>query len=383
MEGATSQSILTTFGVPGQWHPIAEHSAGCLLAVVAGATVGYFWQRAAISDGKVQKFMGSRPIAVLLTATGAAHLAGWGISAPGAIHGFFWVIGVIVGVWYCGTRLVKDYAAVSDPISSSETEAYCCFVRRTLFQEGHSETHRKAHVELRRLRNETARRQLLALDCLHTFIHHARDDAVQYVAAYSSLVSDALERQDFEWLEERMTEEFRRYLGNNLRFILSIFEALFGNPGNLWVAIRRIDKSGNQAVYRTFLRVGAFQQNRHEASEDIAENVGLPAALRRQYRNHNGIIRLGKKRKANWKKTKNDGRGEDLSVMAGPVMVLRDKQTAADKPEMAWILYVNSPDENRFAEHDEHFMRCCTDVLSMFFSMAPNFIFHVEKAEST
>ncbi|MSR60661.1 MAG: hypothetical protein EXS05_23980 [Planctomycetaceae bacterium] len=85
-----------------------------LLAALAAGVLGYFWLKATIADGRFAKAFGSRPIIVLLTATGTAVLWKWGVNAPGPVHGVCWVLGCLFGVWIPGrSDKVRKYAVIA------------------------------------------------------------------------------------------------------------------------------------------------------------------------------------------------------------------------------------------------------------------------------
>ncbi len=205
---------------------------------------------------------------------------------------------------------------------------------------------------------------------LHDFIHCARDEAILYLAARKRLlrqwVANAI---SIELLQQHLIEEFEKHLTAISQKILKLFETVTGQQ-KLWVAIRQIDEKDSERFYRTILRVGKVTQDRAPKSAWIPENYGLPAFLRSEYDNGRGIVILGKNRKSHqWMATANDGRGEDKNIVAGPVIV-KSLSEATEKKEMLMILYVNSPVEGCFADSHRDFMRCCTDTLSMFLSLA-------------
>jgi len=225
-------------------------------------------------------------------------------------------------------------------------------------------------AKLRKLQKRRSEFLLEAVEELHDFVHTARDDAVQYLERYKAILAQFLQDEDLKRFHEQILEEFQKYLHRNLQKVVTLFEALNDRPRKLWVAVRRLEEPERE--YRTILRVGKYSKDREVHSLDIPESTGLPQYLRQQYERNRGIVILGPNRSAaTWMSTQNDALGEDRSVLIGPIMIKSGNPlTASEKRELYMILYVNSPEENAFSTGDEYYMRCCTDVLSLFFSMA-------------
>lgn len=86
----------------------------------------------------------------------------------------------------------------------------------------------------------------------------------------------------------------------------------------------------------------------------------MPSDLRHEWEHGKGIVIH---RSGHWQPSPNDALGEDLDIIAGPIIVV------AEKPAMAMILSVNSFKPDVFSDEHKPFMRCCTDVLSMFLNI--------------
>ncbi len=173
-----------------------------------------------------------------------------------------------------------------------------------------------------------------------------------------------------EVFAQEVHELFDRYLTNCLQKVVNLFEALGRRPRTLWSAVRRsVTTAEGASAYATILRVGKIGKDR--TSSPVPADRGLPKYLREQYGKNQGIVILGTDRNEdNWVPSPNDQRKEDLSVMAGPIMIKSGNPLAeATHRWMYMILYVNSPEVGAFGDGDRYYMRCCTDVLSLFFSM--------------
>lgn len=342
---------------------------GGILAFVAGIFLGYFWRHASVENKTI---FGTKGVIALATTIGTGVLSAWSVEYAGPLHGIAWFLGVLLGNLIATRRLIRAYAKEAYALPSEQQEVFSAFVERNLFIEGHSRLEKQIPVRLRKLRENRSRQLFAAVEELHAFIHAARDEALHYFRTHEKLLLEATQTRDFSAYSEAMTHEFDRYVQTNLQRIVRIFDVLLGQQGSTWAAVRQLIVVDNNRVYRTIHRAGKFKENRANQSEDIPEDNGLPSALRTAYEKGNGILRLGATRKNSvWQRTENDERGEDKNLMAGPVIIKSwDSKTEDVRNEIYLILYINSPKPAAFDEMDEPFLKCCTDVFSLFFSMA-------------
>ncbi len=366
-------SAVTTEGV--LILPYVKMGAAIILALVASYVLGFFWTHASIprEDGKAN-ILGSKPLLVLLTSAGTGLLAKWNVENVGAIHGSAWICGSALGIVLTRAKLFRDYSAGIELLAPPDQREVKQLVRRSLFEEGRISTERKVSKKVTAIKNERSRMLLSAVEELHDFTHTSRDQAVKYLDAYNRLLADFVATGEWENYGAKLSAEFQVYLSEVLQCMIRMFEQLIGQPSQLWAAVRILDGEGSNRTYRTLLRVGKIKTNdRDHESIEIPEESGFPRFLRSQYERGNGIIVLprNKRHSRNWVSTKNDEREEDASLMAGPIMIKSwDAEQKRVQREMFMILYMNSPKEALFHEGHRDYFRCCTDVLSLFFSMS-------------
>lgn len=233
----------------------------------------------------------------------------------------------------------------------------------------------------RRVRNraeQTITRIHATFESLHLYIHNARDHAVAFLDAQERLLDAEEQRASVE--PSTFVVEIHRHIEQLLRDLaedmLRIFHPLLPPDSAPWIAIREIRKSKHgPSEYHTLIRVGPVNGDRKASSEPIKEDQGLPRYLRQQHSLGKGIVILGQERGADrWRATPNDTRDEDKCVMAGPVFL-----KCITPPEMTMILYVNSPKKEVFDERHVPLMKCCTDVLSMFFNMISDTVLEIHE----
>lgn len=348
--------------------------AACVLASLTSFLIGFFWLRESVADRTgAHAVFGSKVSLLAVTTIGAGFLSKWNVAHPEAFHGLFWVLGTVAGVFISRAKLVREYAAHGNHLPPDQRSKVENFVRRTLFQCGHAQTEIQLGKMIEKFDAKRHKMLSTAVEELHKFIHIARDDAIQFMAEFERAFDEAFAVRggDIDWFLHKMQDEFKRYIANIAHKIVPVFDALVGRPRGTWVAIRLIEQSEQRRAYKTIARAGNVNPGRENSTCPIPEDAGLPRLLRQKYDTGKGIVRIGDRTATNWYATSNDDRHEDRSVLAGPIMVkARDPDGNQKRSEMFMILYVNSPRENEFQEIDEEFVRCCTDTLSLFFSMA-------------
>jgi hypothetical protein len=218
--------------------------------------------------------------------------------------------------------------------------------------------------------------QIAAIDALHFFIHSCRDSTTELKKRFSAICDHSKEpQQRLEESRDSATRFFQEVLGRMLDVFRPLIPAGKDGPVPLWAAIRQIQNISGKNCFVSIARQGEVNPDRCHTSEPIPENEGLPKALREAYDNGKGILIIPKEREGSlWRATPNDGRNEDLSVMAAPIVL----KTEEPWP-MVMILYLNSSVENAFADELKPYMKCCADTLSTVLN-ALTAILHVREA---
>ncbi len=312
--------------------------------------------------------------AQLVTGTVAATiLIAWNFRDVGPFHAMWWAMGVVLGFLTSYFSAAVNHCTSTAQLTRKQWRAirryiFLSFFTRTLdeIEEGVADMHRK----LKDNHDLTFRDSLRTL---HEFVHTARDEAIEYVSKFEHLLREFLTHQDAKQLDESVNKEFHAYMERMLAKLHEVFEVALGHPHNLWVAARMFQVLPSKSGFKTVARAGSYSAKRSESSEVIPEDRGLPEYLRQQYKNGSGIVRLTSRTGKKWMKTSNDRYKEDRSILAGPI-IIKTKRFPKDPVarELFMILYVNSPGEDVFLEIHEDMLRCCTDVLSLFYSLIRN-----------
>ncbi|MDZ4685743.1 MAG: hypothetical protein SH850_11810 [Planctomycetaceae bacterium] len=358
------------------WNHIANPAIGTLLAAAIGGFLGYFW---VVSLGTERHGLatvyGRVHIGSLLGLGGILLLNQWSV-AVGPLAGCGYFFGLAVAIARKVSSNVRDFTASAHDLSESERKELASYVWTQIFYKSESEIHALVKAKTSEMREGQSPKD--AMNRLHLFIHATRDQAVRYVDAHRRIWTDFVEgkhngtQMTVDSLQKEITGAFRDHLGHTLGEVKTLFESLTGRRGKIWVAVREFHRDGKTRGFRTLLRVGDQKMNeqRQGRSVSIPEDQGLPHFLKRQYETGNGIVRLGAKKLDRWVHTKNDDLKQDCSVMAGPIIMKSwSEKEGRERRELYMILYVNSPVENVFCEHHEDYLRCCTDALSLFFSL--------------
>ncbi len=141
----------------------------------------------------------------------------------------------------------------------------------------------------------------------------------------------------------------------------------------------RQGSAGNE--YVTFVRAGEYNPNREAVSEPVSENEGLPKALRDLHARGRGIIIVPSEKPADiWRPMRADERREDMSVMAGPIIL---KGAPKSGEQMPMVLYLNSPTPDVFGSDLEPYMKCCTDSISLVLNTLAEIILEVRMLSPT
>lgn len=348
---------------------------GFFFALIMGYFVGYIWTTGSASDNEKLRWANGIPVVLPVLGVGASLIAQWGIADVGVIHGIGWASGLCLGTYQCQKKLIRDHSTTSISLSTIEQKEVTSLVSQNLFQIGMSETEKKKNNRINELKKDRYQRAFKAIDEVHDFVHTARDQAIEFYTTRQKLLADLVRTGDYISYEKRLNEASDAYLRNTLQKSISLFEALTNRHGRLWAAVRVIEPSADQSsgvkFYQTRIRIGKVNPDREASSEPIPEDIGLPRYLRDQYSKNKGIVILNKAEKRKiWHKMKNDSRQDDNSIIAGPIIIkTKCPQTDKTKREMYMIFYINSPDEDVFNQSHEPYMKCCTDTLSLFYSM--------------
>lgn len=341
-----------------------EIGIGCLLAACAAMLIAFFWTHSGYDQS-----MGATVVFGLITTTGVGVLAGWNAPYVGTIHGLSWVVGFSLSTHLTRRVIIRDHSTGLEHLPSRSQNDFRAFVSCTVFSKDREAASRAIKAKRQSLVKEHDSRERAGAAALHDVIHCARDEAVLLLAANDKLIKELVAVGQDGLFLQHLSTEFEVHLRNVLQKVLRLFEIVTGQK-DLWVALRILDKQGGSQVYRTLSRVGKVTDDRRQRTSAVPETVGLPAFLRSEYDAGRGIVILGKSRKkSQWIKTPNDCRKEDASVMAGPI-IIKTVASGVEKKEMLMILYVNSPTEGCFAEYHKDFLRCCTDTLSLYLSLA-------------
>lgn len=337
---------------------------GCGFALIVGLVIGNWWTRAA--HGRITTFQSAFYLA---TGAGIAVLSNWNVPYVGPIHGICWIVSLFAASCLTQRAIVNDHASGLESFPTIVQQQFRAFVRSMISTRPIIEAQKAIQHRRQSLMREHDGRQRSGTGVMHDFIHSARDEAVHYLDDRKRLLKELVTNPDPMVLSQHLNSAFEGRLGNISLKILKLFETVTGQR-DLWVALRILDERGGERKYKTIVRVGAVNADRSTTSVSIPEGEGLPSYLRKEYGAGRGIVVLGKARKQDqWITTVNDSRKEDQSVMAGPV-IIKSVANRDEKKEMAMILYVSSPTADCFGDPHRDFMKCCTDTLSMFLSLA-------------
>jgi hypothetical protein len=340
----------------------------CLLPLALGLVFGVSYTQArAASSLQARRWLGSKPLAWIITVGGAYALSIWNVKDAGPVSGFFFVAAVALS-WFISSELtVRACRGGIADLSAEERQRINGFIRSNLYELGQQATHETAQAEINKCREKadkkTGKVLRAAIKELHDFIHEARDGAAEYVREYGEAVAKF--RDDRDGYIGANAKRRSDYLKRVLQELLEVFKPTVGDGCPLWLAIRVVDTVGDCDVYRTVARVGGYDKGRTEKSVDLAVDGLFPRHIIEQHRRGRGIVVLGSRKPTTvWAASSNDVFQEDVSVMAGPIFLKNQKPAL-----MAMILYVNSPHADVFRDLHVDLMKCCVDVLSMFFTM--------------
>jgi hypothetical protein len=308
------------------------------------------------------------------------------------VHPATMLIGFLVGI----IGLIFSIVPIvrSDPVSALISIAISCFVffgsmalcAVSLIVSSYARQMKRRVSQIEQnfcSQTDNLHRQIAAINrqhesvasALHLFIHAARDHMVRCTNEFERFSeTPTLNATEFVEKYRGLVLDYMRVMSEEM---LRVFQPLVPPQSKLWAAIReaRTNNTENKLYFHTILRTGGVNPDRHQTSIPVAADRGLPRRLMQCYQNGEGIVVLGQERTAdNWDANPNDHRGDDKSVMAGPIMV-----KLCGPPQMTMILYVNSPENDVFREEDKPYMKCCTDVLSMFVNIFSRYVEIVKK----
>ncbi len=216
----------------------------------------------------------------------------------------------------------------------------------------------------------TNQQSLDAIEALHKFIHRSRDGTAIFVNTAQNIWTHFEANKDIGQYLREFSQARDLLLTQMLEEMIRIFVPLLPIGSQPWSAIRTIREEDNARVYKTLLRAGPVDHGREQTSRGFHEEQGIARYLREQHALGKGIVILGQNRPPEvWEVLPNDSRGEDKSVIVGPVFFkLRQPY------EMPMILFMNSPKEDVFSENHKPYMKCCTDLFSMLLSVIVPFL---------
>lgn len=300
-----------------------------------------------------------------------------------------WWLGIISGVVTIVTAIIADWrlAIMCGVVGVALIGAY--LVSRAWRREFEQRVSRATdfYNSLAVIRAQERAESAAVAEALHSFIHHARDQACKHYREFSALVSQIQEIQDrgengaaSALFNNGKSGLKTSYLTLALERLVDVFAKLTPPDACVWTALRvvRYNPVSSRHEYVTLVRAGEVSSDRGDTSEPIAEDDGLPRELRQQHRSGHGIIIVnGSKRPDWWRPSHNDLRGDDQSIMAGPIF-----SKAVVPHELVMILTVNSRLPDVFSERHISYMKCCTDVLSLSESLSPGKISDIRRKDA-
>lgn len=344
--------------------------AGC--SILAGGLAG-----AAFANQKKQdspKYLRILPFVFSIAVLGGVgQLSSWNIEHT-AFSGMFYLSGVIVGILICYWWLPRLYLQVPEELSEHEKDNVRKLIRANLFEVGHSATEEAVRSKIDDLLRARKAANKDAMVALHDLIHKTRDECIDLLRKQKQIDEQESQPPGTD-KEEQRAELTRSFMINYLQRVVKLFGCIT-DSNKLWGAVRVLDVNAEGiSVYRTLARYSQEGNidTRSGKSNDIGEDEGLPKFLRESYRKGHGIVILSEykpeypksmvKRRGAWVKSSQDDRKEDMSIIAGPVILKGESK----EPEMVSILYVNSRDSKAFSTRHVDYMKCCTDILSIIY----------------
>lgn len=199
----------------------------------------------------------------------------------------------------------------------------------------------------------------------HHLIHQVRDMCLEMMpeAIYSP-----------PSLEQGRSPSPHPSLQKNRDKIISLLERiaqlfqLFVPPGTrVWACIR--DRRADDC-YHTFARAGRYNANRSATSAPMHKDQSQTIQRLKDNMRFNGVcvVITGSSMGPHmWEGQKNDGYGEDKSVMIGAVLTKSwdDQRGDWSNRKLAWIIGVCADKENAFSEMHIPLMQTCVDMFSM------------------
>jgi hypothetical protein len=332
--------------------------------LLAGAVIAYGWTLTlATSSSRLTARLGGGSLLALVTGVPLGILASWKIQVTSGI-GFCYLVGTVVSVYIAWRRAISGLCAIAMDLPRPERKKLSALMRHALATRGPSEARNEADKFCNDYRTQ---RHLEAVEALHDFIHVLRDRAAEFLRKRRRIIDDWLKlHQDKSRMQIELRDLYFESLHHSLPHLVRCFECLVGRDRRLWVSVRAICPVGQKRVYKTLIRFGLPNDDRQKTSADIPEDSGLPAFLRMEHGQGRGIVILGNHYRAGgkWFGTKNDGRKEDTSVMAGPIFAKNEEPSP-----MTMMLCMSSPIRDVFTDAHKPFLKCAVDTLSMFVTL--------------
>jgi hypothetical protein len=152
-----------------------------------------------------------------------------------------------------------------------------------------------------------------------------------------------------------------------LERVAQLFQLLVPPGTRVWVCIR--DRRADDC-YHTFARAGYYNPNRSTTSNPMHKDRSQTIQRLKDNMKFNGVcvVITGSSMGPNmWESQKNDGYGEDKSVMLGIVLTKSwdDQRDDWSNRKLAWIVGVCADKENAFSEMHIPLMQSCVDMFSM------------------
>lgn len=234
--------------------------------------------------------------------------------------------------------------------------------------------------ELRRIALRALDNHHSSVEALHIFAHSARDSIIHINRETEAYIATHGSKIDFELFKKFFQSTVFTSLDRMLEDLLRVFQPVLPPGSKPWVALRSIRESvDGRRGYATVSRAGLYNRNREESSQMLPEEGGLAEHIRIRHHNGSGVVILSREeREKLWRKMDNDKLAEDRSLMAAPVFL-----KCRNPIEMPMIIFVNSPKDRVITECHKPYMRCCSDIVSMWLSRIVELVPSVHPTKKT
>lgn len=176
-------------------------------------------------------------------------------------------------------------------------------------------------------------------------------------------------RRDFESVKDKptgMADVLRHGLAHSflqtaLERMIQVYRVLLPTTA-LWGAVRQY--APTKDAYVTIARSGDYDPARATCTQAMSANRSVAKLIREQYRRDGiGIIITAPDEPA-YDKVNGDKFGENLSIMAGPIVRAKKDTQRRIRIEMPMWIALNSSGANAFQESLKHYMGICVEIIS-------------------